>query len=117
MLKEGYSADSELYFSLDAHSNYWDDDANGHVVKAVVGHYYSLDDVADLEDIKEQLIPVDRSSTYGYKANYYYQNGGIDFTVFFDDDTIFRFNVRVMDYDPQYDPEYMPDFNNSPIVG
>lgn len=118
MLKEGYSADEEYYFSLDAHSSIWTDDANSHVVKAVVGHYDSLADADGQADIKDQLIPVDRTSTpYGYKANYNYKNKGMNFTVFFDDNTVFKFNVRVMEYDPKYDSAYMPDFDSAPIVG
>ena len=117
MLKEGYSADDEYYFSLNAHSTIWDD-ANSHVEKAVVGIFDSLDAAAGQEDIKDQLIPVDRSTVpYGYKANYNYENEGIYFTVFFDDGSIWCFNARVMAYNPKYDPDYMLEFTDAPIVG
>lgn len=118
MLKDGYSVNEEYYFVLDAHSSIWKDDANSHVVKAVIGHYNSLADTEGLEDIKEQLIPVDRTSVpYGYKANYNYKNNGVDFTVFFDDNTVYKFNVRIMEYTPKYDPANMPNFDDAPIVG
>lgn len=119
MLKEGYSADSEYYFALNAHSSTCTDDANSHVVKAVVGHYDTLDDAANQNDIKDQLIPVNRStSPYGYKANYNSKNNGKDFTVFFDDGSVFKFNVRVTEYDPKYDnKQVMKDFDEAPIVG
>lgn len=117
MLKDGYHQDAEYYCTLDAHSNIWDD-ANSHVEKAVVGLYDSLDDAADQTDIKEQLIPADKNTIpYGYKANYNYENGGVNFTVFFDDGNVWKFNVRIMGYNPEYDTEYMQSFNDAPIVG
>lgn len=117
MLKEGYSADDEYYFSLNAHSTIWAD-ANSHVEKAVVGIFDSLDAAAAQEDIKDQLIPVDRTTApYGYKANYNYENEGVYFTVFFDDGSIWCFNARIMAYNPQYDPDYMHEFTDAPIVG
>lgn len=120
MLKEGYSADEEYYFALDTHSAEWTDDANSHVVKAVEGHYDSLEEAEGREDIKDQIIPEkeDRESKkYGYKANYNAENGGVNFTVFFDDDAVWKFNVRVMEYNPVYDTEYMQSFNAAPVVG
>ena len=120
MLEEGYSADEEYYLALDAHSAEWTDDANGHVVKAVVGHYDSMEEAEGQEDIKGQIIPekTDRESgKYGYKANYNAENGGVNFTVFFDDDSVWKFNVRVAEYDPVYDTEYMQSFNDAPVIG
>lgn len=119
MLKEGYSADQDYYFALNAHSNTWSDNANSHVVKAVVGHYDSLDAAANEKDIKDQLIPVNRDKApYGYKANYNYKNGGQKFTVFFDDGNKFKFDVRVMEYNPKYDDnKTMRNFDSAPIVG
>lgn len=119
MLKNGYSEDDEYYFALNAHSSTWTDDANGHVVKAVEGHYNSLNDAANQEDIKDQLIPVNRNSTpYGYKANYNYKNGGKKFTVFFDDNTVFKFDVRVMAYNAKYDENAVTrNFDEAPVVG
>ena len=119
MLKEGYSADQDYYFALNAHSCTWTDNANGHVVKAVVGHYDSLSAAESQKDIKDQLIPVNRNSApYGYKANYNYKNEGQKFTVFFDDNTVFKFDVRVKEYDPQYDDnKTMRNFDSAPIVG
>ncbi len=119
MLKEGYSADQDYYFALNAHSSTWTDNANGHVVKAVVGHYDSLSAAESQKDIKDQLIPVNRDSApYGYKANYNYKNEGQKFTVFFDDNHVFKFDVRVKEYDPQYDDnKTMRNFDSAPIVG
>lgn len=120
MLEKGYSADDEYYCALNAHSSVWDDDANGHVVKAVVGHYNTLEEAEGQKDIKEQLIPTeaDRDGTaYGYKANYNREKGGVDFTVFFDDGNVWKFNVWVMEYNPEYDTEYMQSFNDAPVVG
>lgn len=117
MLKEGYAQEKEYFCALNAHSDIWDD-ANTHVVKAVVGQYESLEAAAEQEDIKEQLIPVERTKApYGYKANYSYQNGGVDFTIFFDDNTVWKFNVTAMGYKPEFDTTYMMSFNNAPIVG
>lgn len=117
MLKEGYSADSELYCAFDAHGNIYGDEANKYVTKAVVGLYDSLDEAADAEDIKEQLFPTDSSGDYGYKANYDTSKGGVYFTAFFDDGNIWRFHVKVMEYDPKYDENYVKQFTEAPVIG
>lgn len=116
-LKEGYSPDKAYYYRLDAQSRIWDN-ANEHVVKAVVGAYDSLTSAADAEDIKDQLLPSALTdSTHGYKANYDIDNGGVFFTVFFDDNTTFKFLVVFNEYDPQLDSDYIREYSNVPIIG
>lgn len=116
-LKKGYSPDAEYDYRLNAQSKIWDN-ANEHVVKAVVGAYDSLTDAADAEDIKEQLLPSALSdSTHGYRANYSAENGGVIFTVFFDDNTVFRFLVLFNAYDPEHDADYIREYSDVPIIG
>ncbi len=118
MLKEGYSADDIYNCVLTAHGTEYGDEANSYVTKAVVGLYDSLEAAEGQPDIKDQLLPTDPSQTpRGYAANYNYEDGGVYFTVFFEDGTIFQFNVRIMGYDSQYDPDYMQEFTSAPIVG
>ena len=114
-LKEGYDADSTYYYALYAHSPIWDN-ANTHVVKAVKGSYHSLDEASGLEDISAQLLPKD-SSQKGYLANYNIENGGQTFTVFFDDDSVFRFLVVFQNYDKDADVNYVREYSDVPIVG
>lgn len=118
MLNEGVSANDELYCRFNAYGDVYKEKANEYVTKAVVGLYSSLDEASGQEDIKDQLFPTDPSDKdTGYKANYYYENGGVYFTAFFEDNNVWQFNVRVMDYDPEYDEEYIRSYIDSPIVG
>lgn len=118
MLKEGYSADSDIYCVLNAHGAEYGDTANSYVTKAVVGHYDTLDAAADCEDIKEQLIPSDKTSSMrGYKADYNYENGGTPFTIFFEDGSVWKLLVLAMEYDPKYDESYVKSFIDKPIIG
>lgn len=114
-LKEGYAADAEYNYQLNAHSRIWDN-ANAHVVKAVVGNYDTLSEAEQAEDIKEQLIPAETTDTaHGYRANY--SGDGMLFTVFFDDDSSFRFCVVFEDYDPAKDTDYIREYSNVPVIG
>lgn len=118
MLNEGVSANDELYCRFNAYGDVYKEEANKYVTKAVVGLYSSLDEASGQEDIKDQLFPTDPSDiNTGYKANYNYENGGVYFTAFFEDNNVWQFNVRVMDYDPEYDEEYIRSYTDSPIVG
>ena len=118
MLKEGVNANDELYCRFNAYGDVYKEKANEYVKKAVVGQYSSLEEASDQEDIKDQLFPTDPSDTStGYKANYNYENGGVYFTAFFEDNNIWQFNVRVMNYDREYDEEYIRSYTDSPIIG
>lgn len=118
MLKDGYSADSDIYCVLEAHGAIYGDDANSYVSKAVVGHYDTLEDAAACEDIKEQLIPADKTAaSRGYKSDYNYKNGGTPFTIFFEDGSIFKILVLAMEYEPKYDESYVRTFTEDPIIG
>lgn len=118
MLKEGYAADTELNCVFKAHGNVYGDEANCYVKKAVVGLYDSLAEADNLPDIKEQLFPVDlNENNPGYKANYDYSKGGVYFTAFFEDGNVWKFNVRVKEYDPKYDENYIKEFTDAPIIG
>lgn len=118
MLNDGYSANNDLYCVLDAHGKTYGDQANSYVSKAVVGHYDSLEDAVGCEDIKNQLIPSDKtSSARGYKGNYNYENGGMNFTVFFEDGSIYKLTVLAMDYTPKFDENYFRSFTEDPIIG
>lgn len=118
MLKDAYSVDSELYCVLNAHGVTYGDQANSYVKKAVVGCYDSLEEAANCEDIKDQLIPVDQtSSSRGYKANYNYENGGVQFTIFFEDGNVWRLAVLAMEYTPKYDKNYFKPYTDKPIIG
>lgn len=118
MLKDAYSVDSELYCVLNAHGVTYGDQANSYVKKAVVGCYDSLGEAANCEDIKDQLIPVDQtSSSRGYKANYNYENGGVQFTIFFEDGNVWRLAVLAMEYTPKYDENYFKPYTDKPIIG
>ncbi len=118
MLEDGYSADDEYYCVLNAYGSTYGYDANSYVTKAVVGLYDSLEDAADAEDIKEELIPVDQDAVpRGYKANYNYENGGVYFTVFFEDGSVWQVNVRTIEYMAEYDMTYVQSYTSAPIVG
>ena len=118
MLKEQYSAADDLFYVMNAYGVTYGDEANSYVVKAVEGLYDSLEAAADQPDIKEQLIPTDQNQIpRGYKANYDYRNNGKYFTIFFEDGNIFKYNIRVMDYDSQYDPDYVKSFTDAPVIG
>ncbi len=118
MLKNGYSLNSDIYCVLDAHGSTYGDDANSYVVKAVEGHYNSLDEASECEDIKDWLIPADKNSpNRGYKANYNYEEGGTPFTIFFEDGNIWKIQVLAMGYDSQYDPDYRREYTDTPIIG
>ena len=108
-LHQGYEADEEYYCNLSAY-NHGSGVLNEQILKAVVGHYASMEDAADEADIKEQLFSSD-----GYLANY--GNDGVDFTVFFTEGTIagtnsYKLTVKTLDY-----PNPMPNFDAAPIVG
>ncbi len=115
MLDEGYSADQEYYVALDLYSKNYGSDTANHVEKAVVGSFASLDEAANEVDIQEQLLA--KGTNIGYKSNYNYENNGKFFTVFLDDGTIWKCNIRVMEYDSKYDPDYMRSFTEKPIIG
>ena len=118
MLKEEYSATDDLFYVMNAYGTVYGDDANSYVVKAVEGLYDSLEAAADQPDIKEQLIPTNQNQApRGYKANYDYRTNGKYFTIFFEDGSIFKYNIRVMDYDSQYDPDYVKSFTDAPVIG
>ena len=118
MLKDGYSVESDIYCVLNAHGSTYGDAANSYVSKAVVGHYDTLDAAAGCVDIKEQLIPADKTSTTrGYKADYSYKNGGTPFTIFFEDGSVWKVLVLAMEYEPQYDESYVRTFTDKPIIG
>lgn len=118
MLKEGYAADSDLYCVLDAYGVTYGDQANSYVVKAVEGHYDSLTEVEQCKDIKEQLIPADKSSkNRGYKANYKSEDGGVPFTIFFEDGSVWKLRILAMEYDAEMDPDYVKEFTEAPIIG
>lgn len=118
MLNEGYSIDDDYYLVLTSHGVSYGDEGNSYVEKAVVGLYDSLEDASGQEDIKDQLLPTDLDVIpRGYKANYSYLNGGVQFTVFYEDGSIYKFDVRVTGYDPQYDTSRIADFDNAPIIG
>lgn len=118
MLEDGYSADDEYYCVLNAYGSTYGYDANSYVTKAVVGLYDSLEDAADAEDIKEELIPVDQTSVpRGYKANYNYGSKGVYFTVFFEDGSVWKVNVRTIEYMAEYDEAYVRSYTDAPIVG
>jgi hypothetical protein len=118
MLNDGYDVNSEYYCLLNAYGVIYGDQANSYVIKAVEGNYDSLEAAEVQEDIKEQLIPVNRDdASSGYLANYNAENGGVTFTIFFDDDSIWKVNVSVTSYDPSKDPEYVQSFTEMPIIG
>lgn len=118
MLKEGIDSSDDIYCSFKAHGNIYGDEANQYVVKAVVGLFDSLEEAEGQEDIKAELFPVESSNQAGgYKANYDYLNGGIYFTAFFEDGSVWKFNVRAMNYDPKYDENYIQSFTEAPIIG
>lgn len=118
MLKDGYSLDSDLYCILNAHGATYGDKANNYVIKAVKGHYNTLEDASSCEDIKDQLIPADQSSpSRGYKDNYDYRNGGVPFTIFFEDGSVWKLLVVAMEYNPKYDESYVRSFTDKPIIG
>lgn len=118
MLKNGYSANSDIYCVLEAHGATYGDDANSYVSKAVVGHYDTLEEASTCEDIKEQLIPADKTAaSRGYKSDYNYKNGGTPFTIFFEDGSVFKILVLAMEYEPEYDESYVRTFTEDPIIG
>ena len=117
MLDEEYSIDDAYYCAINIHSEVWENPYE-HVEKAVVGLYDSLEEAENQEDIKNQLFPTDQNTLpYGYKADYNYENGGVYFSVFLDDNSVWKFEVRVMGYDPQYDTDYVMSFNEAPVIG
>lgn len=123
MLNEGLHVDDEYYFYLDIYDAQYGTEAdnfNSHVIKAVEGQYDSIDEATDATDIKEYLTPTDKSAVpYGYKANYDHanENGGVTFTIFYDDGTKLTLTVGVIEYNPLYDPDYVQEYTDAPIIG
>lgn len=118
MMKEGCTFDSDIYCILNAHGTEYGDDANSYVVKAVEGHYDTIEAAAGSEDIKEQLIPADKTAvSRGYKADYSRENGGIPFTIFFEDGSIWKVLVIAIEYDSKHDENYVKGFTEKPIIG
>ena len=123
MLKEGLPAEDEYYVYLNAYGADEDyrEEANSKVVKAVEGIYDSLEAASACEDIKDQLIPADHMDRvpYGFKVNCSSanENGGSLFTVFFEDESVFKLFIRCIAYDPSLDPDFVREFTEDPIVG
>lgn len=117
ILNEGYSANAEYCYSLYAKSPTWEN-ANDHVIKATVGWYDTLEDASVTEDISNQLLPKSNAvGQIGYKANYNIANGGVPVTIFFDDNSIYKFLIVFQEYDKNADLSYMREFTEKPIVG
>ena len=115
MLNEGYSADKEYYVALELYDDNYGSDTISHVEKAVLGSFDSLEEAINQEDIQQQLFAL--NTNIGYKANFNYLNNGKFFTVFLDDGTVWKCNVRVMEYDSKFDPNYIRSFTDKPIIG
>lgn len=115
MLNEGYSADEDYYVALELFADNYGADTVNHIEKAVIGSFNSLEEAINEEDIQQQLLA--QGTNIGYKANYNYLNNGKFFTVFLDDGTVWKCNVRVMEYDPKYDEGYVRSFTDKPIIG
>lgn len=115
MLNEGYSSDKEYYVALELYDDNYGSDTISHVEKAVLGSFDSLEEAINQEDIQQQLFAL--NTNIGYKANFNYLNNGKFFTVFLDDGTVWKCNVRVMEYDSKFDPNYIRSFTEKPIIG
>lgn len=116
-LKEGYSPDEEYYYVMNVDSPKWEN-GNDHVSKAVVGIYDTLEEAANAEDISNQLLPKSGdTSSIGYKANYNIENGGVYFTVFFDDGTVWNLLVVFSEYDSAVDMDYYREYSDVPVIG
>lgn len=116
MLKEGLSEDDDYYYSIQVKTKNGYD--NSVVSKAVVGIYDSIESANAEEDIKDELCPKSLGKIpYGYKANYSAKNNGQFFTIFLDDGTTQKINVRITEYDPEYDPNAFAEYTSAPIVG
>lgn len=78
-----YSNENDYYCTLDfTESRVWEGSLRDYVVKAVDGGFSSWDAAIEKEDIKDQLLPADKTKVpYGYKANFAANNK--EFTVFF----------------------------------
>lgn len=117
ILNEGYPADAEYCYSLYAKSPTWEN-ANDHVIKATVGWYDTLEDASVTEDISNQLLPKSNAvGQIGYKANYNIAKGGVPVTIFFDDNSIYKFLIVFQEYDKNADLSYVREFTEKPIIG
>ncbi len=123
-LNTDFSGDDEystgmIFYNGDSHTA----DASK-VDKAVVGHYYSLEEAQNKPDIKEQLFADDVYYTVGsgYKADF--SGDGVDFTIFSGDD-IHHLRIVIEEVDSAQEPEHdeeseiggTPGYNEAPEVG
>lgn len=109
VLKSGYSADEEYYFTFDA-INGLNENVNDKIVKAVEGIYNSLEEAEGQPDIKNALL------SEGYKANY--GGDGKEFTLFFKEKgnfstrDVYTFSIKVIE-----DEKVYKDYSSAPVVG
>lgn len=110
-LKEGYAVDSKYNFSLDViGAGQINQNFNDKAIKAVVGHYDSLDDAVDEQDIKDELL-----TDTGYTADY--SGDGVDFTIFFPDGTFTDSNVKHLTIKAIEYQDTWREFTEKPIIG
>lgn len=109
-LSEGYSTDDNYNFALKVKgTGKIDKDFSEVAQKAVEGNYNSIEEVDNVQDIKDQLF-----SEKGYSRNY---SKGVDFTIFFpngtfDDGDVKHISVKVVPY-----KDNMLDYTDSPVIG
>jgi len=85
-LIKGHSSEEEYYYVLDSSSN-------EHVEKVVLGHFDTLKEALDAEDITDQLLLTDENQkSYGYKTNFCKD---IIITVFFDNNTFSNYKIDI----------------------
>lgn len=115
-LEKEYSVNDEYYigmYFLD--SGYEESNDTSKIDKAVVGHFYSLDEAKSAEDIKDKLFAEDMTvAGAGYKDNF--GGDGVDFTIFAGDDL---WHIRIVaeeakEPEPEPEPELDP---TPPTVG
>ena len=108
-LKKGFSSGEEYYYSLNYYLSGRDENLNSRCKKIVLGHYDTIEEAAELPDIKDQLLGE------GYKACY--GGDGISFTAFFDTGIVTatgadKIVVKAIDYSQEW-----KEFTDAPIIG
>lgn len=103
----GYEADAEYYYNMSFYDGETDERDNSKVIKAVAGHYDSLEAASGQTEIKSKLFTDDiYAEGEGYKANF--SGNGIDFTVFSEND-VWKFTIKVVESDMDESPDLSED--------
>lgn len=112
-IEKDHSADAEYSIGFefyDGDTHEWSYDSSK-IDKAVVGHFYSLEEATNAEDIKQQLFVENIYEVgAGYKDNF--SGDGVDFTFFVGDDVI-HYRIIITESEIVGENDGAPDVGSS----